>query len=244
MKRVIRWILRQLGYAIVRHVDIDMPESPFAVLDFVVGSRVASGQKPMLVQIGANDGVRGDPVRHLILRYDLCGLLVEPLPDLFAQLQANYTGRPNLKFEQCAVGDHDGEIPIYRVRPDPSLPDWLQGLASLDRTHLTREKFEFEEFDKYVEQVTVPLMTLSSLLRKHGISEVGLLQIDTEGFDCRIVQSAIRSGLRPTIINYEHNHVHAREQAACKRLLSENGYDFIDVGIDTLAVRRISPGMN
>jgi FkbM family methyltransferase len=232
----------RLGYDIIRHVD--MPTSPFAVLDLVVASRVADGQKPILVQIGANDGVRADPVRHLILGYGLSGLLVEPLPDLFARLQANYAGHPNLEFEQCAIGDYDGQIPLYRVRPDPSLPDWLQGLASLNRNHLTSAKFEFQEFDKYVEEVTVPVLTISSLLRKHSMSDVGLLQIDTEGFDCRIVQSTIRSGLRPAIINYEHNHVHAVELAACKRLLSESGYDFVDVGIDTLAVRRVPPVMN
>lgn len=237
MKRLIRSIALRLGYDIIRHVD--MPKSPFAVLDLVVGDRVATGQKPVLVQIGANDGVRADPVRHLILRHGLSGLLVEPLPDLFARLQENYAGHQNLKFEQCAVGDYDGQIPLYRVRPDPALPDWLQGLGSLNRNHLTSVKFDFQDFDKYVEEVTVPILTISSLLRKHGMSDVGLLQIDTEGFDCRIVQSAIRFGLRPAIINYEHNHVHAIEQAACKRLLSEHGYDFVDVGIDTLAVRRL-----
>lgn len=236
MKTLIRWIFLRLGYDVIRHVT--MPKSPFAVLDLLVGARVASGHTPVVVQIGANDGVRADPVRHLILRYDLPGLLVEPLPDLFALLQANYADRPNLKFEQCAVADVDGHVPLYRVRPDPSLPDWLQGLASLNRNHLTSAKFEFDEFDKYVEEVTVPALTLSSLLRKHGMSDVGLLQIDTEGFDCRIVESAIRSGVRPAIINYEHIHVHAREQAACKRLLQDNGYDFVDVGIDTLAVLR------
>jgi len=240
MKSLIRWLLRRLGYAIIR--DVDMPKSPFAVLDLVVGSRVASGEKPIVVQIGANDGVRGDPVRPLILRYGLSGLLVEPLPDLFAHLRANYVGHPNLKFEQCAVGDYDGQVPLYRVRPDPALPEWLQGIASLDRNHLT--EFGFPEFDKYVEEVTVPILTISSLLRKHGISEVGLLQIDTEGFDCRIVQSAIRAGWRPDIINYEHLHTRAIEQAACKRLLAESGYDFLDVGIDTLAVRRVAPVMS
>ena len=174
--------------------------------------------------------------RHLILRHGLSGLLVEPLPDLF--VRRNYAGQPNLMFEQCAVGEHDGQVPLYRVRPDPALPDWLQGLASLNRDHLSSAKFDFTEFDKYVEEVTVPMLSLSSLLRKHGISDVGLLQIDTEGFDCRIVQSALRSGIRPAIINYEHNHVRSTEQAACKRLLMEHGYDFVDVGIDTLAVRR------
>jgi FkbM family methyltransferase len=232
----------RLGYDIIKHVD--MPKSPFAVLDLVVGARVAAGRKPLLVQIGANDGVRADPVRHLILRHGLPGLLVEPLPDLFVQLQKNYEGQPNLKFEQCAVGEHDGQIPLYRVRPDPALPDWLQGLASLNRDHLTSKKFEFDQFDKYVEEVTVPVMTLSTLLEKYGLSEIGLLQIDTEGFDCRIVRSALGAGVRPEIINYEHNHVHAIEQAACKRLLAEHGYDFVDVGIDTLAVRRDAPVMN
>ena len=236
MKSLLRWIFLRLGYDVIRHVD--MPRSSFPVLDLLVASRVASGQKPVLVQIGANDGVRADPVRHLILRHGLSGLLVEPLPDLFAQLQANYAGQPNLTFEQCAVGEYDGQIPLYRVRPDPALPDWLQGLASLNREHLTSTKFEFDQFEKYVEEVTVPVLTITSLLRKHGMSAVGLLQIDTEGFDCRIVESAIRSGVRPDIINYEHNHVHAIQQAACKRLLSDNGYDFVDVGIDTLAVRR------
>ena len=236
MKRLIRSLALRMGYDIIKHVD--MPKSPFAVLDLLVASRVAEGRKPVLVQIGANDGVRADPVRHLIQRHGLSGLLVEPLPDLFAQLQANYAGQPGLRFEQCAVGEYDGEIPLYRVRPDPALPDWLQGLASLNRSHLTSTKFEFDQFEKYVEEVTVPVLTLTSLLRKHGMTDVGLLQIDTEGFDCRIVTSAMRSGVRPDIINYEHNHVHAIEQAACKRLLADNGYDFVDVGIDTLAVRR------
>lgn len=242
MKALIRSMALRLGYDIIKHVE--MPKSPFAVLDLVVGARVAAGRKPLLVQIGANDGVRADPVRHLILRHGLAGLLVEPLPDLFAKLQANYAGQANLKFEQCAVGESDGPVPLYRVRPDPALPDWLQGLASLDRNHLTSTKFEFDRFDQYVEEVTVPMLTISTLLRKHAIAEIGLLQIDTEGFDCRIVQSALRAGVRPEIINYEHNHVHAIEQAACKRLLSEHGYDFVDVGIDTLALRRDAPATN
>ena len=236
VRLLIRGLAHRLGYDIIKYVD--MPKSPFAVLDLLVASRVAAGEKPVVVQIGANDGVRADPVRHLIKRYGLSGLLVEPLPDLFARLQENYAGHANLKFEQSAVGEYDGEIPLYRVRPDPALPDWLQGIASLNRNHLTSTKFEFDEFEKYVEEVTVPVLTISSLLKKHGMSEIGLLQIDTEGFDCRIVESAIRSGVRPAIINYEHIHVHAIQQAACKRLLAEHGYDFVDVGIDTLALRR------
>ena len=236
MKALLRAIFLRLGYDVIKHVVT--PSSPFPVLDLVIADRVAKGQRPFVVQIGANDGIRADPVRHLIVQYNLPALLVEPLPDLNASLQKNYAGQPGLTFEQCAIGEHDGQVPLYRVRPDPTLPDWLQGLASLDRNHLTSTKFEFDQFEKYVEEVSVPMLTPTSLLKKHGISEIGLLQIDTEGFDCRIVEATLRAGLRPAIINYEHHHVHAITKAACKQLLLECGYDFIDVGIDTLAVRR------
>lgn len=236
MKALMRWAALRLGYDIIRHVET--PRSPFPVLDSVVGSRVASGRKPIVVQIGANDGMRADPVRPLILRRELPALLVEPIPDVFASLQANYAGQPGLRFEQCAIGEYDGQAALYRVRPHPGHPDWLQGISSLDRSHLTSKKFDFHEFEKYVEEVTVPMLTVASLLQKHGIFEVGLLQVDTEGFDCRIVESALRSGVHPDIINYEHIYVHAIQQAACKRVLLEHGYDFVDVGIDTLAVHR------
>lgn len=238
MKRFLRWFFRQLGCDIVRHVE--MPVSPFAVLDLVVADRVASGRKPVFLQVGANDGVNADPIRHLILRYGLTGLLVEPLPDLFSRLQANYAGHSGLQFEQCAVGEFDGQTSLFRIRSDPQLPTWMQGLASFSRSHISSARFEFKNIEQYVEEVTVPVLTIGSLLRKHGMPEIDLLQVDTEGFDCRIVRSAIGFGLRPAIINYEHIHAAQLEQAECKRVLADNGYDFIDAGIDTLAVRRDS----
>jgi hypothetical protein len=86
--------------------------------------------------------------------------------------------------------------------------------------------------------VRVSMLTLHSLLRKHGIDRISLLQVDTEGSECRIVLAALREGLRPEIINYEYIHADPRQRLKCKRLLAECGYDFIDVGRDTLAVRQ------
>ena len=73
MRKILLWF----GYEMIKHTV--MPRSPFPVLDLVVDARVTAGQKPFVVQIGANDGVRADPVRQLILRHDLPGLLVEPI---------------------------------------------------------------------------------------------------------------------------------------------------------------------
>lgn len=237
MKTTLKWAVRKMGYDIVRHVDL--PERPFNVLHLAVGAKIAAGFRMRFVQIGANDGVMNDPIRQLVLRYRLPGLLVEPIPDRFVRLKENYAGQPGVEFEQCAVGEHDGEATIYRVRPTPELPEWLQGLASFDRRHLSSRKFGFKDLDRHVEGLRVPVLSVQSLLRKHDFDSCDLLQIDTEGYDCRLVQLAIRAGLRPSIINYEFIHAQPEERARCKRLLAEHGYAFLDIGRDTLALQEM-----
>lgn len=235
MKAILRWALRRIGYDFVRYVD--MPDQPFDVLELVVDARVAAGQKISFVQVGANDGEMNDPIRKLVLKHRLPGLFVEPIPDLFARLRSNYAGQPGLLFEQCAVGERDGEATIYRVRPSPELPAWLQEIASFDKRHISSRKFGFPGLERHIEPMRVPVLTLSSLLQKHNLGGCDLLQVDVEGYDCRIVQAAIRGGLRPAIINYEFIHSLPDERARCKRLLADHGYTFLDVGRDTLAVR-------
>jgi FkbM family methyltransferase len=236
VKTVIRRALRNIGYDLVRYVD--MPQQPFDILTLLVASRIAAGLNVHFIQIGANDGIMNDPIRHLVVKHDLPGLFVEPLPDLFVRLQANYAGHPRVAFEQCAVGERDGHATIYRVRPDPDLPQWLQGLASFNKRHLSWKKFGFPGLEQHVEPVRVPVLALPSLLRKHNLDGCDLLQVDTEGYDCRIVLSALRAGLRPAIINYEFIHANLEERAQCKRLLADHGYAYLDVGRDTLAIHK------
>jgi hypothetical protein len=85
--------------------------------------------------------------------------------------------------------------------------------------------------------VQVRVMSLPELLDKHAIREVGLLQIDTEGHDCRLVRAALGCGLLPRIVHYEFIHCSPAERRDCKLMLLEHGYRFVDVGRDTLAVR-------
>lgn len=234
MRRLIKSALQRFGFDLVRHRDL--PERPLELLEYVVHFHQSRSPALNFVQIGANDGVRQDPIREIVLKYKLPGLLVEPIPDFFDRLQANYAGTPGLAFERCAIGATDGTTTMYRIRPDPSLPDWVQGLATFDRAHLSAAKFNIPHLESFIEQVEVPVLTLPSLLAKHGITSLYLLQIDTEGYDCQIVTSALKSGLRPTVINYEFVHTSIAEQADCKRMLMDCGYRFLDVGQDTLAI--------
>lgn len=189
------------------------------------------------VQIGANDGVRNDPLCALVKKHQLPGLFVEPLPDMFERLKANYAGCVGLRYERGAIAQYDGEAALYRVRPDAPLPDWTHGLASFDRSHISGSRFGVRGIESHVETLVVPAMTIQTLFAKHGIEQPALLQVDTEGFDCEIVRMALEAGIQPAVINYEFCHATPNDRRRCKELLCDNGYCFVDFGRDTLAIR-------
>jgi FkbM family methyltransferase len=171
-KGMFKSLLRRFGYDLVQYVE--MPRHPFPVLPFVVADLVARTGQCFIVQVGANDGVRADPIRELIDRHRLPALLVEPLPDYFAALQRNYAGAPNIEFARCAIGSRDGDMTLYRFAPDAPVPDFAHGLASFDRANLSGEKFGLGNLDRYVVAERVPSLTLPTLLAQHAIARIGL----------------------------------------------------------------------
>jgi FkbM family methyltransferase len=193
------------------------------------------------VQVGANDGVRDDPLRECVLKYGLSGVLIEPLPDLFAKLQRNYRDVPGLHFENCAVGPNSGQATIYRIREDSPLPDHAHGMASFNRSHLTARKHGIPGLDDYVVETTVAVQTLPEILARHGNRRVSLLMIDTEGYDAEIVKLALAAGLRPEVIIYEHLHLPIATQAETLRRLKLEGYRFHEIGVDTYAMLPATP---
>jgi FkbM family methyltransferase len=235
-KRVVKTSLRHIGYDLVQYVET--PERPFQVLPYLVAEQLAKHPNFFFVQIGAHDGVLNNPLRELILQYGLPGLFVEQLSDQFERLRANYANQPGVAFERCAVGREDGQASIYRVRADAPLPRWVLAVASFNRDHLSEENIGVSGVERYVEEIRVPCLTLPSLLRQRGIQSMTLLQVDAEDFGCEIVRMALEAGLRPSLVNYASRHPAPSDRATCKRRLMEAGYCFIDIGADTLAVRR------
>jgi len=236
LKRWMKSGLHRVGYDLVRYVEI--PERPFQVLPYIVAEQLENDPIFFFVQIGAHDGQVNDSLRALVLQYGLPGLFVEQLADHFERLRASYANQPSAAFECCAIGRNDGEANIYRVRADAPLPRWVLAIASFNRDHLSEANIGVPDVEKYVEEVNVPCLTLSSLLRKRGIQSVTLLDINAEDFSCEIVRMALEAGLRPPLINYASRHPIPGDRADCKKRLMNAGYCFIDIGAETLAVRR------
>src|SRR5262245_40043917 len=69
------------------------------------------------VQIGAYDGIAGDPIRPIVLQKDSWwGVLVEPQSDTFNRLRENYVGQSSrLQFLNVAVSDTSGEKILFYI---------------------------------------------------------------------------------------------------------------------------------
>ncbi len=113
MKQMIRRLLNRAGFDITRHPD---PVSPkIDVLDLVLTHTASITPEFFFIQIGANDGMTMDPIRSYILKYKWRGILIEPQPNIFRALMANYDGEQQLIFENVAISPEDGVVSLFAV---------------------------------------------------------------------------------------------------------------------------------
>ncbi len=237
IKKFIRSVLHSTGYEIVPYSPIPEPRKPFDVLSFAIEKWIGKYTGFRFVQIGANDGIQNDSFRHLILKYHLPGILVEPMPDYFNKLKQNYSDELQLCFENCAITVEPGELTLYRFRPDAPVPkNFFHGLARVDGEYILR-RAKKEKLESHVEKITVPAMCFGDLIKKHQLEKLAFLQIDTEGHDYEILKSVFAENFLPDMINYEYSELCLRDRAFCKKLLLDKGYEFVDVGPDVLCLR-------
>lgn len=225
MRKLLNRLLLPAGYRIERvsrfHRELDCLLQTEPLLKFV--------------QIGANDGVRFDSLYSIVTSRKCSGIVVEPLPDLFQRLQANYADYPGIVSVNVAVHARAGALPLYRVRPASvaRYEGWATGIASFDREHLLRHGIAPED----VIAQDVPCVPLMTLLARTGMLDANLLQIDTEGYDAEIIKMIDFATFRPRIIKYEHKNMTDIGRVDIAQLLFRQGYRTATEATDTIAWR-------
>ncbi len=206
------------------------------------------------IQIGACDGKSFDPIFKLIQKYHWTGVLVEPIPFYFKQLQENYKGIQNLTFVNKAISDKNGISNMYTIDPAgfEELPEWVKGISSLstDRNALDeaywttgrgkvhRDKgYSYETLKKYIKEIPIECITVDQLLQGAGIQHFDLLQIDAEGHDYVILKQFDLNKYRPKIIHFEFANLSDEEKSKATLKLKQAGYqlDFYNPN-DLLAI--------
>lgn len=154
------------------------------------------------------------------------GLFIEPVKEYFDKLPATC-----LK-ENVAVSNYTGAIDLYSIPSaviaERNLDAWLRGCNSIGRPHPTVEAGVQRGAipPECVVKTTVPVVRIRDLLRKHNITHIDLLKIDTEGHDAIILNDFFDTlDLRPNEIFFENNGlVPAADIHALVTRLTQLGY--------------------
>ncbi|SAK41064.1 hypothetical protein AWB75_00278 [Caballeronia catudaia] len=190
-------------------------------------------QKVSFLQVGAMDGKSYDPIHPYVKQFGWTGILVEPLPDMMSQLKANYAGSAGLIFENVAIAEQAGSFPLYRVTQETirkhNLPHWLGGMSTFSDTKL-------KDYKDYVHVQMVEGQPLRTVIARNGVSNIDVLQIDTEGFDYRVFRQFDFAAYRPKVINIEVVNLSREERDALASDLVDQGYVFFYYEMDLMAV--------
>ena len=156
-------------------------------------------EAPYVVDGGANIGLF---TLFLLQRYPAARVLaVEPAPKTFRHLQANMSAYKGVTVRNCALGGEDGEMP-FMYFPNVTCAsgqydeETIKQMESTARSKLLeneksagnfrgasgKELLEWiigEQLKKEV--ITVPVLSLDTLIRDAAITHIDLLKLDVEG---------------------------------------------------------------
>lgn len=245
MRKLIKKLIKYSGFEIIRRRHAQVDFSSLLSLFFY-----KKQEDFFFVQIGANDGRKTDPIYNFVSKYNFSGLLVEPQKNAFENLRQNYKDNDNLIFENVAISDKDGHRPIYAIKRsfqgvfEKHTGGNPTGISSFDKEHVGKylkrgmgDYFKDKQVEDYVDEMQVQTVTFGTLMRKHNIKAIDLLQIDTEGFDFEIIKMIDFDEYPPKLINYESAHLSVKDRADCEILLRNKGYQLLRNREDTCAIR-------
>jgi len=191
------------------------------------------------IQIGAYDGVAGDPIRPLVIsNSSWSGVLVEPQRTAFSLLEKNYSEqRSRLTFINGLMTAHqNGSEELFYIHEDEirkrALPEWARELASFDpsQIHKTFPNVSVASED-------FPAYTFEQLASFLPSSRVDLIVMDVEGAEGRLIPSIDFEKHRVKFLIFEHKHLNNDDLGAVFEHLRTQSMSLKQFGRDTIAWR-------
>lgn len=253
IKQYILQFIEKAGFTIIKTKYLRAKEKLFTLTREDFFNLYFSQVNPesfFFVEIGASDGVSGDPFRSHIIKNKLRGILVEPVPETFKKLQNNYSGYP-VTCVQAAISDSSEVLPFYSLNEQgqkeaSKLPITSKGnneallmaVSSLDRDHFKSHLQHYlkrTQVDGFISQNNVQVLSFNDLVIKYNIQNIDALLIDAEGHDWKILQTIDFTQFKPRLINIETASLFPEDYAACLEFLTSKGYKTFRNKNDTVA---------
>lgn len=221
-------LLKKWGYTVIP--NFKLPENKLPLVEIGWTLLRTKVQQPCIVQVGAFDGIVSDPL-HLLLQKETnyTAFLIEPQPGAFEKISTYYAEKKHIVCINKAITEKNGTFPLYLPKTET-----VSAKASLDPDH--RKKFHISEHD--MKTISVEGMTVLQFKTQYGVENIDFLQIDTEGYDLKILSYFFDASYVPSIIQVESFHLSASDRKILKQKLEKNGYYFLDMEYDTYALHK------
>lgn len=156
-----------------------------------------------IVEFGAKDGKTDlNSIDYINTLFQV--VLIEPHPKLF-ELCLQNRKEDNVKLINCAVSDKNGEA--FLNEGIEGIFDGAHTLFPVEQTYKVTVK------NKYI----VSTKTLNTIFEENNIENIGVLVVDTEGYDLEVFKGLDLQKYTPRIIMTEWN--------SCSSLI---GYKYLD----------------
>jgi FkbM family methyltransferase len=241
IKNIAQRLLHSWGYSISR---IEEEFSIRVSLRMLLSELLLEKGEVFFIQVGAYDGISGDPIHQFVKKYDLKGILLEPQKKVFQKLTESYRDCENLILINAALADQDGTRALFKISENLRHSEIahefqdldINQLASFDKRVILKEVHRSSKLRDYIVEEEVESISLATLMRKYNLTSVDVLVIDTEGYDFEIIKLFHLAKVKPRIIFFEIKHLSDGDRDLCIKHLVLSGYRLNVDEADALAL--------
>lgn len=189
-----------------------------------------------VLQVGAGTGEGAPPLLPRFRDEGWSGLLIEPLPRNFAQLDALHRESERIAILNLGISDISATLALHALTPEAAeaRPRMSPHRASLTRDRLLGEGIAEADLEK----VDVPVLRMETVLGELGIDSAQLLAINAGGHEAQVLASFDLAALGPALVLL-HAGPGSEVETDCLPTLTVAGYVPFRIG-DWLAA--LSPG--
>jgi len=159
------------------------------------------GQNKVMIQIGTNNGA--DEFNAMVKSSNPSKvILVEPNKSLNDKIIKNYTGIANVTIENVAITNKNEGI-VKLVIPKNIITSTGKRYQGINYIDVHYSLLPMDDWGNDFNEIKAISMTFNELCKKYEITDIGYLQIDTEGYDVEIIKSIDFTNIHIDIVKYE-----------------------------------------
>jgi FkbM family methyltransferase len=174
-----------------------------------------------VLQVGAGNGEGTLPLLPRFLDDGWSGLLIEPLPQNFAQLETLHKDSDRVAILNLGISDVAASLPLHSLTPEAEARQRRapRGRASLIRDRIARPGIAEED----VQATEVPVLRMDTVLEELGIDSAQLIAINAGGHEAQALRGIDLATIDPSLV-FVHSTAGTVSEADCIAMLTEAGF--------------------